>query len=461
MAFTLQLAGASVGDLNLNDQTSPSGAHPYSILVKGWRPRVARRRTGQLGGVPYEDVEEVLPLAVLGYTRAAVLDGLGDLAAALDEARLWFLGAQDVGPIVMKWLPEGSSLGTAVQAAVLGPGGGDDLLSLQPAFNKDLQAYYVECDLGLVRRGMWLGPETAKSTAGTTNPEILTSSAFTDVPSVESLSFGNYFLQTGDASFVYVAYSSDVTGLTLFEAETPFTWGGGLSSVVDSDASGGSIARMSTSYIDAAATYRIVGPTAGSYAVYATMRNNSASIAYTVTLSAKSYFVTRNLGVQNRVVIEPSFGPKPVYLGNIYVPAAADYLYITISIHASSIVTAGNALDYDTVLVVALDKQSGVIYNPEFMIPENGSSFGRTSIDHKLLMLPSGGVFRMETSKVDSPVPYLGNPYSLAKGTATYSIIYGCTTGHWRVMRFTGGVSYTINSSSVTVTRRPYYLIPK
>lgn len=80
MAFTLTLTGASVGTLDLNDQTKPGAAHLYSIMVQDWRPEVSRRRTGQIGGVTYEAVREVLPLTVLGHTRAAVLDALNDLA---------------------------------------------------------------------------------------------------------------------------------------------------------------------------------------------------------------------------------------------------------------------------------------------------------------------------------------------------------------------------------------------
>lgn len=144
MATILKLDGVNAvggGELNLNGANTGMASVE---LLPGWRPRVAKRRRGQMGNQAlFDDVLEMIPLRVFGASELECLATLSALAAAMDQAVVWREGAA-ISAVSLKYAIHNTALANPLEAAVLGSSlEAADILSLPVTFNQFLQVFEV------------------------------------------------------------------------------------------------------------------------------------------------------------------------------------------------------------------------------------------------------------------------------------------------------------------------------
>lgn len=176
MATILRLTnGAETIDLNDGE---------YYGLIEGWVPRVARRRSSELGGRSvFEDVQETIPIRISGSTEAEALAKLARIASALDRVAQFAQG-NEIAPWVIEYQPEGSTLSAPVQALIVDTAAaGQDLIQLPVTFNKYIRAYEINpVYVPLTRRGLWLGEIQAAKDNGAENPSVITVDLIESLP---------------------------------------------------------------------------------------------------------------------------------------------------------------------------------------------------------------------------------------------------------------------------------------
>ena len=114
MATTLRISdGTTTIDLNASGGT-------WELEDADWTPALAEPRLDELGGRgPVEDAVEAIPLLAFGSTRAAVQAAIHALQLLTTQA----VRAQEFAEsaiVRLQYLPDGSSLGSAVEAPILG-----------------------------------------------------------------------------------------------------------------------------------------------------------------------------------------------------------------------------------------------------------------------------------------------------------------------------------------------------
>lgn len=153
--------------INLNDGVN------YGLL-KGWVPRVARRRVGEAAGRSlYEDVTETIPIRIFGESEADALSKLQAIGAALNDIQEFANGAE-IDPWVIQYQPNGSALADPVQALIVGAGSANDLIQLPATFNEHIRGYEISpVYIPFTRRGLWLGETQTDSVTTANNPHFL------------------------------------------------------------------------------------------------------------------------------------------------------------------------------------------------------------------------------------------------------------------------------------------------
>ena len=176
MAATVLQLSIGTDELDLNDGVTWA-------LMSGWIPQVARRRRSVLGGrSPYEDVGEMIPLAVLAGSAESALTAIQELSKYLDHAARWAAGGED-DPVVLSYLPANSSLSSALQALVVDVPA--PMMELPTGMHRELETgEFGPIYVHLLRRGLWLGASSSESVTKANNPAILTkdTGAALDVP---------------------------------------------------------------------------------------------------------------------------------------------------------------------------------------------------------------------------------------------------------------------------------------
>ena len=107
--------------LRLTDGTTTcdfsTGSTTFSIRAPGWEPAIAAPRESALGGLgAYSDVDEVIPLYVLGSTAALAQAQLRALVRLLDQAKA-FDDGENSTPVRLEAQVQGSDLAAPLQVA--------------------------------------------------------------------------------------------------------------------------------------------------------------------------------------------------------------------------------------------------------------------------------------------------------------------------------------------------------
>lgn len=458
MALTLKLnRGASYTTINLNDVTN------YRVLDT-WNPRIATRKVTQFGGNPYKDVIESIPLYVKGTTAAVVLEKVEDILAAMEQAFAWKLGAV-TDPVLLEYLPNGSSLGAVVQAAVLGtPADAADMLELaQLAMYMTGNSFETIITLPLWRRGLWLGTaETPSASSTVTNPGKMSVTFATSrrIPSPVKVVFTDESTPGGGGipehrGFVFWADLADKIQILDSNVMNPFQGIGVWASQVDADALGGTIRRIDTSTnpTGIGGDVSAMNANARLFSVYASIRNLSTTQSWTAKalLVGGTYTEGRPVTLEAGTVVPPGPYPRLEDMGIIATYGELTEVYILVE---SASITDDIEIDY--ILVIAHDEFCGAVaWSDEtqgvYLYSQDLDTF---TLDPRALASPEAKLHHAG-----------GAPFAWHKGdliinnvgTNLTAVLAGSSivSGQWR-LETSGGV---IMDFSLVATRYPGYLV--
>lgn len=361
MALTLKLnRGASYTTINLNDGTN------YCTLDT-WNPRIATRKVTQFGGNPYKDVIESIPLKIKGTTAAVVLEKLEDILAAMEQAFAWKLGAV-VDPVLLEYLPNGSSLGTVVQAAVLGtPADAADMLELaQLAMYMTGNSFETVVTLPLWRKGEWLGAsETPAASSTVTNPAktSVTFATSKRIPSPVKVVFNEESTPGVGAipehrGYVFWADVSDKIQILDSSGMGSFQSIGTWTTETETGALGGSYRRIdkSTNPTGLGGAVGSMNANARLFSVYASIRNTSTTAGWIARalLVGGAYCEGRRVTLEAGAGSAPDVYPRLESFGIIATYGELSEVYIMVESASTT-----DDLEIDYIVVVAHDEFTG------------------------------------------------------------------------------------------------------
>lgn len=438
--FTLQLTGYAGGTLNLLDNSN------YR-LRRGWQPRVAKRRKSLFGGILYEDVVETLPIGCTGVSAVAALNNLHALSAALDQAMVWRQNeGEGVDPIIIKYRAEGSSLTNPLQAPVVDVPE-QDLMNLQPTFNRDIRAYEVAVDLQVKRSGQWLGDEESDSSATAEIGYPLTCT-WTDelaLPSpvdidITGLTVGsNYNLLRGGMIFV-----NDANDYQIFEAESATLSNFDTVSSSSLNYRGGSGVSLATSPATMTLSITSSGIQSGLLCIYLIGRISATVSVYVTNANYRS-----NSGIlpDATAILDQSFSTPTIHAIPL-VPMPVQASTIKLSFEGTTV-----AIDY--IVVVPAGRHHFI----KFADTRYDALAWTMQYRHKLLttrkstiLFSSGGLASSLTYEGSATINMVGD---------TLICIPALTGGaNYQLYRY-GYSTTTVNTVGMTATRRPAYLVPQ
>lgn len=451
MALILKLnRGASYTTINLNDVTN------YRVLDT-WNPRRSTRKVSQFGGEPYKDVIESIPLYVKGTTAAVVLEKIEDILAAMEQAFAWKLGAI-VDPVLLEYLPTGSSLGAVVQAAVLGtPADAADMLELaQLAMYMTGNSFETIITLPLWRRGLWLGAaETPAASSAVANPGKM-SVTFANslrIPSPVKLALASGSAAANSPFYSGLIACADVADKILIEEINITNWaatGLGFSIVADTNALASEFTRLipttnaNTRLLENTTLSAALNTGARQFAVFMTVHNQSATISYLVSVRLETG--SGNYGLNRTIVIPAGDDNNRIIKVGLYsLPATPTIIRMSITPSAVSAL-ATDALDMDYMLIVAIDENTKTIALGESLL-----DFDALEVDHNLLEEPQ--------PTVKSSTRFLSQESDLyinSVGTNLTCVLCGTGADDWAIAASAGGAPITY---ALTATRRTGYLV--
>lgn len=434
--------------INLTDNIN------YALV--GYAPVVAPLRDSELGGSgPYEDVPEQIVFHAIGCTAAVAYAAAKAVNDLLDQAQRWWRG-ENVSAVRLLIQAQGSTL-DPLQVAVKGRApGAPPNLALPATWNATSLRYVIQgITIQFVRRGQLISTDSAPAASASAAAPAIHSVTFSDNQTLSSpakVTIGG--LSSLAAAFSgFLAITDSASDMALIEAESLAFPANSWNSVADATARGGNIlrwARNSTSFTASASTG---GTTvaARTYAVYATVRNNSATMAFLLRLAVKVGVYTYST---TPVPIDTSTtNPRVILLGIVVLP---EYTAVTnhgFAIEAAQAASgAGHTIDIDTLLVVNLDDEmSRVIAISNFALTGGTSLI----VDDQILTKPVPSVG--DTAQVPPYYTAYGGVLPLAsKGTSMAACLFATQGANWLIKNTTPATVQT----NLTAVRHTAYLVP-
>jgi hypothetical protein len=463
---TVQITGYTGGTLDL------TGDNPYSLSTPGWTPNISRRKVSALGGPIYDEVEEVLPLVIVSSTKAGANTALADLIAAIDQAERWRRG-ENIAAVLLEVDPDAS--GDPVKAAILGASGGQRWMQLSPTWRVDLEAFAIgPFDVGLVRRGAWLGAEQQRSESAATanNPGIMTpSSNFSDSPALLSpfkmtIDFPTTPMWFDNVGKIAIAKST--AHIRLEEGEGFTAGDANFASAADADASGGNVGRYTPADTDVGNVFWDISVTPSfdanvrSVAILVNLKNRSSTISYKIRpILTVTNGAIESVGRWKTIDTAGFSDPTVVVLGPIN--STQPIVEAGIGIQPDGTGAASESLDIDVVCVVALDNQAGGVLTFDDVSMGTGNGVNHLLYNHALLTdISPEATFEFTSGVSDFNIsfPYTGNPYLYSSGNSLAVCVIGNRTGAsatWRIRDSVGSVI----PIGLIVDRRIAYMVPE
>lgn len=429
-------------------------------LVRGqWGPRITGIRTSPLGGRgPYADVVEDVSCNIRNTTGELVYSNLDTLVRLLDKAERWWLRNELISPVILKYVPQGStihSIATPMQAIVLGRAGSDELNGVGLPQNAndagmifEIRGVKVLC----LRRGAWTGTtDTPTATASAANPTVHTK-AFAATHPINS--------------------PMDLTIAGFDRTATPIIKGGYLcvgSNVNDIQFNQGSLVAGYTSVADAANlakfgtivryTPTVTTPVAsgsgaltaisGQVAVIAVVRNNSATTSF--QMRADLYGQGGNISTPYVTIDTSSLLPRMILLGTVNGTTLSS---VGFTVQASA---ASGTLDINYLLVVNLRDETCAIIATDDV---NVSLISSGAVTLNFAFNPNSDqnprVFANGTGG-NAAVVYRGAMPLLATGLNMYALWTATNSNYW--------VFTNVSNAALPITMLPVryrsYLSPQ
>jgi hypothetical protein len=440
--------GSGGGDVI--DFTDPNSG--YVIVTDGYRPTVAKRKRGALGGERHTRVDDTMLLMVSGDAETEANDRVDLLSAVIDQAQQWRDGPA-VHVVTIEYRIEGSVLANPLQAAITGQPSGGDVVQLPFSYDSATSSTVIgSADDPLIfsfkRRGLWLGDEESRSRSGSANfnPGVMTPSGnFTDALAVAapyklSITWNNLTGPPGANAMIFTA--SNTGRLVLLQGEDE-TGGTNFTSAADADASGGDVGRYTPADTNAnTANWNItIDNDVRMVYVVAHLKNRSTTISYNVRahINGGSYGRMHTIDASNNDPQLIGFGPL--------VSANQAITSLELEITASGTGSSANSLDIDTIAVLAVEDTSTVL-----AVSDLADAAISPVIDHALLTRPKPLVTESSVG-----MTYNGTAYLWNIGNTAAALVLGGTATSWRI-RDDVAAALQIGASWV---RRPAYLVPR
>lgn len=354
------------GTTDITFSDGANGSTNYPPQSGGWAPNVAALDQSLLGGRgPYTDVVEEITINVRGTTAATCYANLDALARLLDQADRWWMRAEAVTPVVLKWAPQGSTAyatATPLQALVLGrvPGDTTSAAQLPPTFDSAGNQFVTYgVTIKILRRGTWSGTnDTTGASGASANPTVMTRAfgATHPLSSPVDITIGGFNgTTTPTIQAGYLVIGSTSTDIQIIEAEGGAT--GAFTSVADAanNARGGNVLRYTPASTAAATCAGIsMTLTGGQCAVIAAVRNNSATATYQIQANFSGFGLTTSTPA---VTIDTSSTqPRLVLLG-----VSGSNAQNTVSVTATASATGAGTLDIDYLIILNLRNETTAI----------------------------------------------------------------------------------------------------
>ena len=377
----------------------------YMMVRDDWAPAIAPLRAGELGGRgPYEEVAEEFTIDIVGTSPADALTKLRTLNLLLEQATRFYRW-ENVAPVRFEYAPRGSttlSTLSPLKYAVYGRAPGDTTnqshLIVDQTFNGGLAASVIRgVRVKFWRHGIGTATQATASSGATNNGSkttVLISSE--NVPSPTKVSISNFGYGNGNPSkfgdsFVVVAENEQDIQVISAESLVPAT---DYASIADASSNAlGNVLQFTPS----ATTERTSSVFTSStllnknriWAVYANIRNNSATTEFKVRVSVEKNYVEN----WTPYLVVPGNGgtafPSWHFLGQVAIRKNNNF-YLKIGITA---LTASGSLDIDSIVLVEVLNPNNSVLAVSRDMSTLVIGIDTLIIDHQLYSQPQAAVY--------------------------------------------------------------------
>lgn len=333
------------------------GATSYRLVYDKWEPQIAGLNLGDVGPV-YQRVQEDLTLDVHGTSVANAYANAQALVQLLHQAARWARG-ENVNPVLCKFSPTEASVSSAaspLQAKIW-----EGTVELNSAVLDPVLYVLRGVRVKFTRDGEWMHTTETVSTGTGTTPTVLTASftavlkTISKIKATIAVDLDVAYNQIYEPVFVWYAPGSDRIKVIEAEAATVTKW----TSVADASnyASGGNVLRYTPTDTNESISGALNVPSMASgarrFAIYAAVRNNSASVSWLLrTLLFPTGYAGEALSTRPIVIDNSITTPRIVCLGSVAMPTSL----ASMALAATAASTSGSpTLDIDWVLVQAID----------------------------------------------------------------------------------------------------------
>lgn len=462
--------------LELTDGTTANTRYLHdhvSYGVMSYAPAVAQRRRSALGGNgPYDEVIDTMVVNVYGDSAQNAIDNLEWLNRILDQAGRWWAGEHDlssatvdrIAPVKIRARVQDSPLTQPVQSLVLGARETPNI-TLAPTFDIALGRWvFRDVEVSFLRLGIWLNNSSTSATSATAaNPTVSSVTITADDYSPRKMQWvtdANHPASTLYSGFMLFA---QVGRLVLTNAEDKVAAPAGYTSVADAAnrAVNGNVLRytpVGTTYADSSSG-NLGGMTSRAYrvAVYATIRNNSASATWQVRVGMQGTDgtdLTAFLLTAPVTIDAASLEPRVFYLGQISQPLPIANAYLSVAV---SSIAGGPTLDIDSIVFQSLDNEQS--YAVGFSVEDTaagGTTLTDLIIDHRILTNPDP-LFSVRGLSYFESQSYSGD-IAIHQYHAVDALLFAVQENYWRLVNVSGAVSANV---TLTATQYAAYLTPQ
>lgn len=404
----------------------------YALV--SYAPVIAPLNDNELGPV-WADVQETITFHARGCTAADAYDAVQAVNALLDQARRWQQG-ENVSAVVLLALPQGSSRTAPLRAIVRGRApGGPSNVALPATYNAQMDRYVIQnVTTQFVRAGQWIDStaETTTITAAANNPTVQTANFASTLTISSPTTLTCSFTVAAAAATAlataptFTLWANNTSRLQIYEAESG-SLGANLASTADAanKARGGSVARYSPGALSTSLTVNLSSfdSTSRRVAIWAAVRNNSATTTWTIRASTSLSATSFATGSGPIVSIDvSSTQPRLVFLGIISTRLAVEAIILVLTASAAS-----GTLDIDYFCIQAIDDES----SGAVAMYDNGRPMGESPLvtNPQALAQPTptvvGGNYHMN---------YAGDAYVLTKGQSYAAVWLATRLQYWRAV---------------------------
>ncbi len=343
----------------------------YKLIYKSWAPKRAHYNPGLMGGSPFGEVDEnPIAIAISGTSTSQVLSRYDALSNLLYKAEIWGTSGQG-DAVKLQYLPEGSALGSPVEAVIVSPASRRDIIVPPPNFTDATYGGRLLSPvvLNLRRRGLWLGTtEAISSVADLLNPFKYGIGPFTDaadiaVPYDIKIKVNR---SSGHAAYtdVFALFQNEADKLYLIEGEdlSLSATGGAWTTPANTAASGDNVARYtfsgSTQTGEAGDSSPGIDSNATTMAFFCVADNDTGS---DLILQMQMRGVGTNLVSGRRTIIDSGNTSPQIYnLGILATQSPIDYIELNLNA-ADGTESVSGTLDIDYLCGIVIDSNSHII----------------------------------------------------------------------------------------------------